>query len=134
MYDISQFSHSVMSNSLRLHALRHQAHLSSTISQNLLKFKSTESVKLSSHLILCRPLFLMPSIFPSIRVFSNESALCIGWPKYWSFSFSISPANEHPGLIFRMTGWISLQSTGLSRILSNTTVQKHQVFGTQLPL
>ena len=63
---------------------------------------SIESVMPSNHLILCRPLLLMPSIFPSIWVFSNESALCIRWPKYWSFSFTISPSNEHPGLIFRM--------------------------------
>ena len=61
----------------------------------------------SNHLILCHPLFLLPSIFPSIRVFSNESALCISWPKYWSFSFNISPSNEHPGLIFRMD-WLDL--------------------------
>ena len=82
----------------------------------------------SSHLILCRPLLLLPPIPPSIRVFSNESALRIRWPKYWSFSFSISPSNEHPGLI----SWISLQSKGLSRVFSNTTVQKHQFVGAQL--
>ena len=68
---------------------------------------SIESVMPSNHLILCRPLFLLPSIFPSIRVFSNESALCIRWPKYWSFSLSITPSNEHPGLIFRMD-WLDL--------------------------
>ena len=74
----------------------------------------------------CHPLLLLPSIFPSIRVFSNESALHVRWPKYWSFSFSISPSNEHPGPIsFRWTGWISLQSKGLSIVFSNTTVQKH---------
>ena len=97
---------------------------------------SIESVMPSNHLILCRPLLLLPSIFPSIRVFSNESALCIRCPKYYSFSFSISPSNEHPGLILQpgWTGWISLQSKGLSRVFSNTTVQKHQFFGTQLSL
>ena len=80
----------------------------------------------SSHLILCHPLLLLPPIPPSIRVFSNESTLHMSWPKNWSFSFSISPSNEHPGLIsFRMDGWISLQSKGLSRVFSNTTVQKH---------
>ena len=80
-----------------------QAPLSSTISWSLLKFMSTESVKLSNHLILCHPLLLLPLIFPSIKVFSNELALCIRWPKYWSFSFSISPSNEYSGLIsFRM--------------------------------
>ena len=85
---------------------------------------SIESVMPSNHLILCRPVLLLPSIFPSIRVFSNESALCIRWPKYWSFSFKINPSDEHPGLIsFRMDSWISLQSKGLSRVFSNNTVQ-----------
>ena len=85
-----------------------------------------ESVMPSNHLILCRPLLLLPSIFPSIRVFSNEPALHIRWPKYWSFSFNISPSNEYSGLIpLRWTGWIFLQSEGLSRVFSNTTVQKH---------
>ena len=75
------------------------------------------------YLILWRPLLLLPSTFPSIRVFSNESALHIRWPKYWNFSFSISPPNEDPGLIsLGWTGWISLQSRGLSRVFSNTTV------------
>ena len=69
-------------------------------SQSLLKLKSIESMMPANHLILCHPLLLPPSIFPSIRVFSNESAICIRWPKYWSFSFNISPSNEHPGLIF----------------------------------
>ena len=96
---------------------------------------STESVMPSNHLILCRPLLLLPSVFPSIRVFSSESALRIRWPKYWSFSFSISPSNDHPGLIsFRMDGWVSLQSKGLSRVFSNITVQKHQFFSAQLSL
>ena len=76
-----------------------QASLSFTISQSLLKLMSIESVMLSNHLLLCSPLLLLPSIFPSIKVFSNESALCIRWPKYWSFSFSISPSNEYSGLI-----------------------------------
>ena len=76
-----------------------QASLSITNSQSLLKLMSIESVIPSNHLILCRPLLLPPSIFPSIRVFSNESAHCIRWPKYWRFSFNISPSNEHPGLI-----------------------------------
>ena len=85
----------------------------------------------SNHLILCRPLLLLPSIFPSIRVFSNESALCIRWPKYWNFSFSISPSSEYSGLIsFRIDGLILL-SEGLSGVLSSTTIQKHQFFGAQ---
>ena len=76
----------------------------------------------SSHLILCRPLLLLPPIPPSIRVFSNESTLCMRWPKYWSFSLSIIPSKEIPGLIsFRWPGWISLQSKGLSRVFSNTS-------------
>ena len=104
-----------------------QASLSITNSQSLLKLMSIESVMPSNHLILCHPLLLPPSIFPSIRVFSNESALCIRWPKYWSFSFNISPSNE-----YSWTGWISLLSKGLSRVFSNATVQKHQFFGAQL--
>ena len=108
-----------------------QASLSITNSQNLLRLTSIESVMPSSHLILCHPLLLLPPIPPSIRVFSNESPLRMRWPKYWSFSCSIIPSKEIPGLIFRMTGWISLQSKGLSRVFSNTTVQKHQFFGTQ---
>ena len=85
----------------------HQASLSITNSRSLPKIMSIESVMPSNHLILCRPLLHLPSIFPSIRVFSNESTFCIRWPKYWSFSFSISPSNEHPGLIFRMD-WLDL--------------------------
>ena len=109
-----------------------QASLSIANSQSLLKLMSIESVMPSNHLILCRPLLPLPSIFPSIRVFSNESALCIRLPKYWSFSFCISHSNEYSGLIsFRMTNWISSKSKGLSRVFSNTTVQKHQFFGAQ---
>ena len=85
-----------------------QASLSITNSWSLLKLMSMESVMPSSHLILCRPLLLLLSIFPSIRVFSNESALHIRWPKYWSFSFSISPSNEHPGLISFRLDWLAL--------------------------
>ena len=109
-----------------------QASMSITNSQSLLKLMSIESVMPSSHLIICRPLLLLPSIFPSLRVFSNESVLRIRWPKYWSFSFSISPSNEYSGLTaLGWTGWISLQSKGLSRVFSNTTVQKHQFFSAQ---
>ena len=96
---------------------------------------SIESVMPSSHLILRHPLLFLPLIPPSIRVFSRESTLHMRWPKYWSFSFSIIPSKEYPGLIsLGWTGWISLQSKGLSRVFSNTTVQKHQFFGTQLSL
>ena len=112
-----------------------QASLSISNAWSLLKLMSIESVMPSNHLILCHPLLLPPSIFPSIRVFSNESVLHIRWPKFWSFSFSISPSNEYSELIsLGWTGWISLQSKGLSRVFSNTTVQKHQFFGTQLSL
>ena len=98
----------------------------------LIKLMSIELVMPSNHLILCHPL-LPPSILPSIRVFSNESALYIRWPKYWSFSFSISPSNEHSGLIsFRMDWLDLLLSKRLSGVFSNTTVQKHQFFGAQL--
>ena len=83
-----------------------KASLFITNSQSLLKFMSIESVMPSNHLILCRPLLLLPSIFPSIRVFSNESVLCMRWPKYWSFSFNISPSDEHPGLITFRMDWL----------------------------
>ena len=86
----------------------HQASLSYTNSRNLLKLMSIELVMPSNYLILCHPLLLLPSIFPSIRVFSNGSALCIKWPKYWSFSFNISPSNEHPGLISFRMDWLDL--------------------------
>ena len=86
----------------------HQASLSITNSRSSLKLMSIESVMPSNHLILCCPLLLLPSIFPSIRVFSNVSVLCIRWPKYWSFSFSISPSNEYSGLISFRMGWLDL--------------------------
>ena len=108
-----------------------QASLSITNSQSLLKLMSIESVMSSNHLILCHSL-LIPSIFPSSRVFSNESVLCIRWPKYWSFSFSISPSNEYSGLISFRMDCLDLLTLGLSRVFSITTVQKHQFFGTQL--
>ena len=85
-----------------------QASLSVTNSQSLHKLMSIESVMPSNHLILCRPLLLLPSVFPRIRVFSNESALRIRWPKYWSFSFNVSPPNEHPGLISFKMDWLDL--------------------------
>ena len=109
-----------------------QASLSITNSRSSLRLTSIKSVMPSSHLILCRPLLLLPPIPPSIRVFSNESTLRMRWPKYWSFSFSIIPSKEIRGWSpSEWTGWISLQSKGLSRVFSNTTVQKHQFFGAQ---
>ena len=99
---------------------------------NLLKFMSIESVMPSNHLILCHPLLLLSSVFPSIRVFTNESVLHIRWPKYWSFSFNISPSNEYSGLSsFRRHRLDLLVSKGLSRVYSNKTVQKHQFFSAQ---
>ena len=109
---MNQFSCAVISDSAAPWTAACQASLSITNSQSLLKLTSIKSVMLSKHPILCRPLLLLPSIFPSIRVFSNESVLCIRWPKYWGFSFIISSSSEHSGLI-------SLQSKGLSRVLSN---------------
>ena len=100
-----------------------EASLSFTVSQSLLKLISIESVIPANHLILCCSLFSLPSVFPSIRVFSNGLAHPISWPKYWSFSFSISPSNEYSGLISFRTD-ISLLSKGLSRVFSNT-IQRH---------
>ena len=102
-------------------------------SQSLLKFMSIESAMLSNRLILCIPLLLLPSVFPSIRVFSSESVLHIRWPKYGvSASTSVLPMNTQKRSPLGWTGWISLQSKRLSRVFSNTTVQKHQFFGAQL--
>ena len=110
-----------------------QASLSITNSWSLPKFMPIESVMASSHLILCCPLLLLPPILPSIRVFSNESTLHMRWPKYWSFSFSISPSNEHPGLIsFRMDSLEPQAGQGTLESLLSTTVQKYQFFSTQL--
>ena len=97
-----------MSDSLQVWTAARQTSLSITNSQSLLKLMSTESVMPSNHLILCHPLLLPPSIFPSIRVFSNESVLCIRWPKYWSFSFNISPSNEYSELIYFRMDWLDL--------------------------
>ena len=122
-----------MSNSLwPQRTAAHQIALSSTISQSLLKFMSTESVMLSNHLILCHPLLILPSVFPSIRAFSSELALCIRWPKYYSFSFRISPSNEYSWLISFRIDWFDLLAVqGTSRVFSSTTIQKHQFFSIQ---
>ena len=110
-----------------------QASLSVTNSQSFLKPVSIKSVMPSNHLILWCSFLLLPSIFPSIRVFSYEPALCIRWPRYWSFSFSISPSNEHSGLISFKMDWLDLLAVqGTLKSPSNTTVQKHQFFCTQL--
>ena len=109
-----------------------QACLSITNSRSSLKLMSIESVMPSSHLTLCCPLLLLPPISPSIRVFSNESTLCMRWTKDWSFSFNVSPSKEHPGLIFFRMDWLDLLAVqGLSRVFSNTTVEKQQFFRAQ---
>ena len=107
-YILVQFTHSAVSDSLRPMNWSTPASLSITNSRSLLKLMPIESVMTSNHLILCHPLLLLPPIPPSIRVFSNESALHIRWTKYWSFSFSISPSNEHPGLISFRMDWFDL--------------------------
>ena len=112
----------------------HQASLSVSNSQNLLKLMSIESVMPSNHLILCCPLLLLPSIFPSIRVFSNESALCMRWPKYWNFNFSISPSKEHSGLISFRMDWLDLLAVQgtlkslLQHHSSNASILWHSAF------
>ena len=113
----------------------HWASLSITSSRSALKPVSIVLVRPSNHPILCRPLLLPPSVFPSIRVFSSKSVLHIRWLKYWSFSFSISPSIEYSGLISFRMDWLDLLAVqGLSRVFSKTTVQKHRFFGTQLSL
>ena len=113
----------------------HYASLSITNFRSLPKLMFIERVMPSNHVILCYLLLLLPSIFPSIRVFANESALRIRWPKYWSFSFNISPSNEHPGLISFRMDWLDLLAVqGTLKSLLHTTVQKHQFFSAQLSL
>ena len=109
-----------------------QASLSLTNSRSLLKLMFIESVMPSNHLILCHPLLLLPSIFPSIRVFSNKLALCIRWSKYRSFSFSISPSNEHPGLISFSMDWLDLLA--VQGTLNSLLQHQHQFFSAQLSL
>ena len=112
-----------------------QASLSITNSQSLLNLMSIVSVMQSNHLTLCRPLLLLPSIFPSIRVFLNESALCIRWPKYWSFSFNISPSNEHSGLISFRKDWLDRPEVqGTLKSLLQHHSSKASIFGAQLSL
>ena len=128
-----QFSCSVMSDCFRSHGLQHArppcpSPTSGTYSNSCPSSQWCHP----NHLILCRPLLLLPSIFPTIRVFSKDSALDIRWPKYWSISFRISPSNEYSGLIsFRIDWLISLKSKWLSRVFSSTIVQNHQLFSAQ---
>ena len=112
-----------------------QTSLSFTVSQSLLKLMSTELVMPSNHLILHCPLLLLPSIFPSIRGFSSESALCIRWPKYWNFSFIINPSSEYSGLISFTINWFDLLAAqGTLKSLLQHTIQNHQFFGAQSSL
>ena len=109
-----------------------QASLCFTTSQSLLKLMSIEKVMPSNHLVFCYPLLLLLAIFPSIRVFSNKLALCIMWPNYWGFSFSISPSNEYSGFISFRIDWFGLLAVkGSLKVFSSTTVGKHQSFGAQ---
>ena len=122
-----------MSDSATAWTAAHQASLSITNSRSLLKLMSIELVMPSNYLTLCRPLLLLPSVFPSIRVFSNESVLGIRWPKYWSFNVNISPSNEYSGLIsIRMDCWMFLQSKGLSSLLQHhsykASILRHSAF------
>ena len=129
-----QFSLSVVFNSLQPHEPQ-QARLPCPSPTPGVHPNSCPLSWSSNHLFLCRPLLVLPSVFPSITVFSNESALRIRWPKYWSFSFkSVLPMNTQDLCPLGWTRWISLQSKGLSRVFSNTTVQKYQFFCTQLSL
>ena len=128
-----QFSSDQLLSCVLLFATRwtaaRQASLFITNSRSLFKLISIESVMPSNYLILCHPFLLPHSIFPSIRVFSNESVLCIRWPKFWNFSFNISPSNEHSGLISFRIDWLDLLAVqGTLKVLSNTIVQKHQFF------
>ena len=134
-YRIIQFSSVQSFSRVRLFATPWiaacQAYLSITNSRSSPKLMSIESVMPSGHLILYRPLLLLPPIPPSIRVFSIESTLCMRWPKYWT-SAPVLPMNTQDWSPLGWTGWTSLQSKGLSRVFSNTSVQKHQFFSTQL--
>ena len=130
-----QFSRSVVSNPLQPHEPQHVRPPCSSPTPGVYPNSSIQLVMPSNHLILCHPLLLLPSIFPSIRVFSNESALRIRWPKDWSFSFNISLSNEHPGVIsFRMDCLDLPAVQGTLKSLLQATVQKHQFFGAQLSL
>ena len=128
-----QFSHSVVSDSVIPWIVAHQASLSITNSQSLPKLMCIESVMPSGHLILCHPLLLLPPFSPSIRVFSSESTLHMRWPKYWSFSFSIIPSKEIPGLISFRMDWLDLLAVqGILKSLLQHHSSKHQFYGAQL--
>ena len=134
--DSVQFSCSVVSDSVTPWTAARQSSLSISNSWSLLKLTSIELVMPSNHLILCRPLLLLPPMPPSIRVFSNESDLCIMWPKYWSFSFNISPSNEHSGLISFRMDWLDLLAVQgtlkslLQHYSSKASILRHSAFFT----
>ena len=135
MLSLDQFSLSVVSHSWQPHGLRHTRLPCPSPTSRVCSNSSIESVMPSNHLILCHPLLLLPSIFPSIRVFSNESTLCIRWPKYWSFSFSISPSNEYSGLIFFRLDWFDFAVQGTLKSLlqhhsSKASILWHSAFPT----
>ena len=132
---VSQFSCFVLFNSLQPHEQQHVRLPCSSPTPGV--YPNSCPLMSPNHLILCHPLLLLPSIFPNIRVFSNESDLCIRWPKYWSFSCNISPSNEHLGLISFMMDWLDLlaaQGTLKSLLQQHSSVQKHQFFSAQLSL
>ena len=128
-------NHLVVFDYLRLYGPQHARPPCPLPTPGVYPLMSIELVMPSKHLILCCPLLLPPSIFSNIRVFSNQSVLCIRWPKYWSIIFNISPSNEYSGLISFRMDWLDLfMAPKLSRTFSNTIVQKHQLFGAQLSL
>ena len=132
---VNQSSFTVVSDSATPWTAASQATLAITNSQSLLKLMPIESLMPSNHIILCCSLLLLPSIFPSIRVFSSESILHIRWSNYQTFSFSISPSNEYSGMVSFRIDWLDLLADqGTLRVFSSTTVQKHQFFGTQSSL
>ena len=133
IYDsLVQFRHSVVSDIFRPHEPQHTRSI--TNSQSLPTLVSIELVMPSNHVILCRSLLSLPSIFPNIRVFSNDSALCIRWPKYWSFSFNISPSNEHPGLITFRMDWLDLLAVPRDSQESSPTSQFKSINSSMLSL
>ena len=134
-WHLVQFSYSVVSNSLPPHGLQHARPLCPSPTPRVSKLMSIESVMQSNHLILCSPLLLLPSIFPSIRVFSNQSVLHIRWPKYWHFSCNISPSNEYSGLISFRIDWLDLLTVqGTLKSFLQYHSSKASIFGTQLTL
>ena len=127
---VCEYIHSIVSDSLQLHGLQQ-----ASISRSLLKLMSIESMMSSNHVMCCHPIFLLPSVFPSIQIIFIVSALYLMWPKFWTFSFSISPSNEYSGLIFLRIDWFDLLAVqGILQSLLEHQIQKHQFFRTQIAL